>query len=214
MKTTEKKQLPVKRREELVRYLRKAMMLMIGMTMMCLTGCGSSEPYPVTLTSAEVIPGETTAQDLADAGYDFAYILGGKTVVTEEGSATVFNMVYDLSSEIEGNTINIGNVLVKEGQKVAGVTIVNRNSQAKPLSECIISDITVDVDCAETENVMIEGVAFKELSVEKLTEILGKPDIAYDTGDYYKWERGKYSIDISLNEDGSLDEVGSNHNEH
>lgn len=117
---------------------------------------------------------------------------------------TVYNMVYDLPSEIEGNTINIGNVLVKEGQKAASVTIVNRNSQAKPLAECIISDSAVDMDCAENENVTVEGIAFKDLSVEKLTEVFGKPDIAYETEDYYKWERGDYGIDISLDENGLM----------
>lgn len=66
----------------------------------------------------------------------------------------------------------------------------------------------------ETENIIVGGIAFKDLSVEKLTEVFGKPDIAYDTGDYYKWERGDYSIDIGLNEDGSLNEIGTDHNEH
>lgn len=202
----------MKRSGHVTRRVRNVVILMLVMT--CLTACGVKEPFSMVLSDTEVRPGETRVQDLADAGYEFAYFLGGKSVATEEGSITVYDMVYDLSSEIEGNTINIGNVLVKEGQKVAGVTIVNRNSQAKPLSECIISDVTVDTDCAETENIIVGGIAFKDLSVEKLTEVFGKPDIAYDTGDYYKWERGDYSIDIGLNEDGSLNEIGTDHNEH
>ena len=195
-------------------YLRKINALILGIAALSFTACGVKEPFLISLSDADIKPGITTVQELADAGYDFAYAFGNIGPYTEEGRSNAFNNVYDLTSEIEGSTINIGNVLVKDGQKAASVTIVNRSHSAKPLSECIISDVTVSVDCIETENVVLAEIPFKDCSVEKFTELFGKPHTAYETGDYFQWKRGDYSVDIRFNEDGSLKEIGTSHNEY
>lgn len=214
MKAEKMKQLLLNNNVKTTKYFRRAGTLIFVTAIMLLTACGVKEPFLISLSDADIEPGVTTVQELSDAGYDFAYFLGNINLYSEEGSSNTFNSVYDLASEVEGNTINIGIVLVKNGEKVANVTIVNRSSKMKPLSECIICDVTVSADCAATENVVLAGIDFKDLSVDKLSEVFGKPDTAYETGDYFKWKRGDYSIDIRLNDDGSLKEIGTSHNEY
>lgn len=213
MKAMEKEQILLVREGKWMGCLRKAVVLMMGMAMLCLTACGSGEPYLMTLNGMEIRPGETTVQDMADAGYDFADTMSGQIVLGDEGAETVYNTFYDLSTEAEAKTIYAGSAMVKESQRVATLSIVNRDSKTKPLSECIISGMTVYFDNEEAKTVVLEGISYSDLSVEKLKEVFGKPDIAYNTGDYYKWERGDYSISVSLEDDGSLKSISTDHNE-
>ncbi|MBD5393552.1 MAG: hypothetical protein HDR71_04630 [Lachnospiraceae bacterium] len=197
-------------------YIRKLAALMLGMAMIGLTACGSAEPYKLVLGSGvEVTPGTTTVQEMADAGYEFKNAIG-MPGLTEDGNVeTSFNTkAYDIDMEVEGNTIYLGTALVKDGKKIANVSIVNRSLSEKPLAECIICDIEVGTDFEGAMDAVINGMAFGDISKDSLTEALGKPDIAYKTGDYCKWEKGKYSIDIYMNDDGSTDRVGVGYNEH
>lgn len=190
--------------------------LILGIVLFGLTACGPAEPYTMVLGSgAEVIPGTTTVQDMADEGYEFKNTFGIPKL-TEDGemSTSYDTKAYDITEEVEGNTIYLGTALVKDGKKAADVSIVNRSASEKPLAECIICDIEVGTEDEGAENVVINGMAFGGISKDSLTEALGKPDIAYKTGDYCKWEKGKYNIDIYLNEDGSTDRVGVGHNEY
>lgn len=217
MKTTEKKQLLVNRRGELVQYLRKAMMLMIGMTMMCLTGCGSTtlaEPYVMKIGDKEIKTGETTVQELSDAGYDLSDLSGRERVFGDDFSSEwIYTQVYDLTSETEARTVYPSITVVKDGQQVALISICNESKDNAPLSECRITSVIVYENYWEVEKVSFEGISFENISSDALTEILGEPKKVSDNEDKYTWERGLYSLELEYQEDGTLESVRVNFNE-
>ena len=63
------------------------------------------------------------------------------------------------------------------------------------------------------EKAAIEGMSFNNISGEKFTEVFGKSKKTPNYGYEYSWERGKYSLDLKYQEDGSLDSVRSDYNE-
>ena len=195
--------------------MKKIMFVVLAVMIMCLGGCGDSgEPYAVTFGELQIKPGVTTMQEAEDAGYGFNDLMGGTLVRGEDGSGafTVYTQVLDLNAEAEANTVYTGLVMIKDGKRVAMIDIVNEGAQSAPLKECIISMVTVSFDDYEVETAAIEGVAFDNISEETFVEILGKADKTPNYGYEYSWERGKYSLDLKYQEDGSLESVRSNCN--
>ena len=196
--------------------MKKIMAVVLAAMIMCLSGCGDSgEPYAVTFGELQIRPGVTTMQEAEDAGYGFNDLMGGTVVRGEDGSGafTVYTQVLDLNAEAEANTVYTGLVMIKDGKRVAIITIVNESAQKAPLKECIISSATVSFDDYEVEKFAIEGMAFDDISEETLVEVLGKADKTPNYGFEYSWERGAYSLDLKYQEDGSLESVRSDYNE-
>ena len=195
--------------------MKKIMFVVLAVMIMCLGGCGDSgEPYAVTFGELQIKPGVTTMQEVEDAGYGFNDLMGGTVVSGEDGSAfTVYTEVFDLNSEAEANTVYTGLALIKDGRKIATVTIVNESAQNAPLKECIISAVTVSFKEYEVEKAAIEGVTFDNISEETLAEVLGKANKTPKYGYAYSWNRGEYSLDLKYQEDGSLESVRSDYNE-
>lgn len=172
------------------------------------------DPYTVVIDDIEIKPGKITLQELANAGYEFAYPLGGG-VLTADGELNITYSVYDLTKEAEGNTTYpSASSMLKDGKKIGTVSIVNRDTSPAPLSECYICDITINGDDLVTENIVIEGIEVKKLTIEKITETLGKSPKVSETQNCYTWSRGDYRLRIYLDDDGSLKSISSMHTEY
>ncbi len=171
--------------------------------------------YVVTLGDAEVVPGRTTVQELADAGYDFSDLSGASSKWDEDGSLhMLYPNVYDLSAEAEANTLYLSIVLVKDQERAASVSIVNMKSRAVPISECIISDISVEKSDYESEKAALMGLSFDQLSEEALTEQAGKPKGTADYSDDITWENGRYGMGLVFDDNGAVEEFSSDYNVH
>lgn len=203
------------------RRLQRITALVLGMVMLGLTACGSSEaaaepasPYAVKIGDKEVKPGETTVQELADAGYDFSDLSGREMSYDENGELTIlFTQVFDLSSETEALTVYPSVTVVKDSQQAALISVCNESEENAPLSECIISSVTVYSNYWEADKAAFEGIAMESISDEALTEVIGEPKRVSDNKDKYTWERGLYTLELKYREDGTIESVRSNFNE-
>lgn len=176
-----------------------------------LTGCGggSNEPYVVTVDGTQIIPGTTTVQELENAGYEFSDVSGREWVVDEEGnSGMAYVYVYDLTSETEAMTVYPGLAVLKEGEKIASLSIVNDTQSEISISECKVVTVSVNNDDLEHEKASIEGVSFSDLSAEALTETLGKP--SNDTESKTEWRRGDYTLQVDY-EGGQVKSIRSSY---
>ena len=176
--------------------------LLMGM----LAGCGSGkgEPYIVTMSGVEVKPGQTTVQELADAGYEFTD-LGGRSLMPVEdengNKIYLYESVYDLTSEAEAKTEYSMIIMVKDGEQAASVSLINESSESVPVSECIISYMTIDIEYKDADKIMVEGISFDQLSIDKLVEVLGKQSGKLNDSTT-RWQRGDYSLNLEISEDG------------
>lgn len=176
--------------------------LLLGMMAGC--GSGKGEPYVVTMSGVEVKPGQTTVQELADAGYEFTD-LGGRSLMPVEdengNKIYLYESVYDLTSEAEAKTEYSMIIMVKDGEQAASVSLINESSESVPVSECIISYMTIDIEYKDADKIMVEGVSFDQLSVDKLIELLGKQSGKLNDSTT-RWQRGDYSLNLEISEDG------------
>lgn len=190
-------------------------LLLVGM----LAGCGaddngsdvedSGEPYVVTLDGVKIKPGQMTVQELADLGYEFSDSSGRELVIDENGGSTmVYANVYDLTYETEAMTLYSLVDLLKDGEKVAGLSIVNDTESEIPLSDCMIVTVNVYTNDTDYEKVSIEGVAFSDLSADSLKGALGEPQT--DTESKTEWKRGDYSLQVEY-ENGKVSNIRSNY---
>lgn len=176
-----------------------------------LAGCGSGkgEPYAVTMGGVEVKPGQTTVQELADAGYEFTD-LGGRslTPIEDENGNKIYlyESVYDLTSEAEAKTEYSMIIMVKDGEQAASVSLINESSESIPVSECIISYMTIDMEYKDADKVTVEGVSFGQLSIDKLTELFGKQSGKLNDSTT-RWQRGDYSLNLEVSEDGGPQKI-------
>lgn len=190
-------------------------LLLVGM----LAGCGADDngsvvedsggPYVVTLDGVKIKPGQMTVQALADLGYEFSDSSGRELVIDENGGSTmVYANVYDLTYEAEAMTLYSLVDLLKDGEKVAGLSIVNDTESEIPLSDCTIVTVNVYTNDTDYEKVSIEGVAFSDLSADSLKGALGEPQT--DTESKTEWKRGDYSLQVEY-ENGKVSNIRSNY---
>lgn len=208
----------VKRKRK--RYFGIAAVLALGMALMCLTACGSSgasadaEPYPVMIGDVEIRPGETTVQALADAGYELSDLSGREMTYDEDGNLTMlYTLVYDLTAEADGMTVYSAITVVKDCRSVALISICNETEDAAPLTECVVTTVTVYSDSWEIDKISIGGIALEGISGDALTEVLGEPGSVSESKDKYTWKNGLYTLELTYQEDGTLDNIRSNFNE-
>lgn len=192
-----------------------ASLLVFGM----LVGCGaddsgsdvddSGEPYAVKLDGAEIKPGQMTVQALADLGYEFSDSSGRELVIDENGgSAMVYANVYDLTYEAEAMTLYSSVDLLKDGERVASLSIVNDTESEIPLSDCTIVTVNVYTKDTDYEKVSIEGVPFSDLSADSLKDALGEPKT--NTESKTEWKRGDYGLQVEY-ENGKVSAIRSNY---
>ena len=173
---------------------------------------GGGDPYVIVMDGLAVTPGKTTVQDLADAGYDLSD-MSVRIMATDkdENGNTVFlyRDVYDLSAEADARTLYDSLVLVKGELQAASVSIINNGPSAIPLSQCIVSNITIHNDYTGADNVTVEGTPFTQLTVDKITEVFGKQERKFNETTTI-WERGNYYFSLQIEGDGTVKALTTN----
>lgn len=175
-------------------------------------------PYSISIDGYSVLPKETTVQDLAGQGYmlsDFKQ----KTFSTAQMQYN-YSGFYDLDTMAEATTIYTGIDLVHDNENVASLYIMNPSRQEKKLSECEVNTIALWPSQLERGGYAVEGIAVEELTVEALTEQLGKfknqSESKDDDGNpitVTTWKKGDYSLELRTREDGSIERVTSKYND-
>lgn len=193
-----------------------ALCILLGSMMV---GCGtddsssdvddSGEPYAVKLDGVEIKPGQMKVQALADLGFEFSDLSGRELVIDENGNSTmVYANVYDLAYEAEAMTLYSSVDLLKDGERVASLSIVNDTESEVPLSDCTIVTVNVYTNDLDYEKVTIEGVAFSDLSADSLKDALGEPKT--NTESKTEWKRGDYGLQVEY-ENGKVSAIRSNY---
>lgn len=166
-------------------------------------------PHVVTVAGFSIEPGKTTVQELADAGFGISDFSSLKTVITDGAPVTGYTEVFDLTSETEAKSYYNMLKLVREGKSYGALTVVNETSSAMPLADCKVREISVYSSDEEADTATIDGIAMGQLSVEALTAVAGEPERTSDetnaegkkTSTF--WEKGNYSMKLTVKEDGS-----------
>ena len=172
---------------------------------------GGGKPYVIVMDGLEIIPGKTTVQDLANAGYELTDMTG-KVMLNERGEngeiVYRYRNVYDLTSEADARSMYSMLILVKDEEQAAGISIINNETSAVPLLQCIVSNIYIYNDYIDADKVTVEGTPFPQLTEEMLTELYGKPDRNYD--DSVTWDKGNYYLSLKIEEDGTVRNLSTN----
>ena len=172
---------------------------------------GAGKPYVIFMDGLEITPGKMTVQDLADAGYELSD-MSERIMASDkdENGNTVFfyRDVYDLESDAEARTLYASLVLVKGEHQAADVSIINNSGKSIPLSQCIVSEITIRSNYVDADKVTVDGTPFSQLTEEKITEMFGKQERkSSDTTTV--WERGKYYFYFEVEEDGTVKRIST-----
>ena len=162
----------------------------------------NGDPYVIRVGNVEVRPGGARVRNQAAAGYDFSDLSLGRPSGDGDEASCVYSEVYDLDAQADKKTVYTSIILVKDGQCVALISVVNEKNTEIPLSECKINSVAVCPDYYESETVSLEGASFGQLSANTLTKILGKPRKVSEEGRTYTWERGVHRVILTYNEDG------------
>ena len=172
---------------------------------------GGGKPYVIVMDGLEITPGTTTVQDLANAGYELTDMTG-KVMLNERGEDGEiqyrYRNVYDLTSEADARSMYSMLILVKDEEQAASLSIVNNETSAVPLTQCIVSNITIYSDCIDADKVTVEGTSFPQLTEGMLTELYGKPDKNYDNS--LTWDKGNYYFSLKVEEDGTVRSISTN----
>ena len=172
---------------------------------------GGGKPYVIVMDGLEIIPGKTTVQDLANAGYELTDMTGRVMMNERDENGEIvyrYRNVYDLTSEADARSMYSMLILVKDEEQAAGITIINNSTSAVPLSQCIVSNLYIYNDYIDADKVTVEGTSFPQLTEEMLTELYGKPDRNYD--DSVTWDKGNYYLSLKIEEDGTVRSLSTN----
>lgn len=168
----------------------------------------SGEPYPIRVENVTVIPGETTVQELASAGYELADLASSEWVKEDYSGDFYFSEVIDLSEEVVSHYYHFL-CLVKDGRQYGSVTIYNDAEwSSKPLMECKVSKLEVSAVYHGSEQAALLDIPFSEVSKETVSEKLGAEPEAMDSGRCV-WEKGQYSMILDPDTDVASKTISS-----
>lgn len=173
---------------------------------------GGGKPYVIVMDGLEITPGKTTVQDLADAGYalsDMSVRIMASDLDENGNMVFFYRDVYDLTAEADARTLYDSLVLVKGESQAASISILNDGPSAIPLSQCIVSDITIHNNYIDADKVTVEGTPFTQLTVDKITEVFGKQERIFNETTTI-WERGNYYFSLQIDEDGTVKALTTN----
>ena len=153
----------------------------------------SGEPYPIHVENITVIPGETTVQEILQAGYDLSDSEHGEWM--NDVGGFYYSEIIDPTAEADPNSYyNL--VLVKEGIDYALIKIYNSEEwKSKSLPECRVSKIEVAAFYEEADQVTVLGISLSEVTKEAISEQLGSEPEILDSGRCV-WKKGKYSLTL------------------
>lgn len=171
---------------------------------------GGGKPYVIVMDGLEITPGKTTVQDLVNAGYDLSDTTG-KVMMNERDEngeiVYLYQYVYDLTAEAEARTLYDSLVLVKGEEQAAGISIINNGTSSIPLSQCIVTKVTIYDYCIDADKVTVNGTPFPQLTEEMLSELYGKQDRHYDNT--RGWNKGNYYFTFITSEDGTVKSIST-----
>lgn len=151
----------------------------------------SGEPYPIRVENVTVIPGETTVQELLQAGYDLSDYEHGEFISDLGGH--YYSEVIDPTAEADSHSY-YPLILVKDGFAYAQVTIYNANDWTKKLlPECVVSKLEVMSFHENSDQAAVLDIPFAEVTKEAVSESLGAEPEKSDSGRCV-WKKGKYSL--------------------
>lgn len=161
----------------------------------------SGEPYPVSLENITIVPGQTTVQELLEAGYELSD--REYSEVRKDTGMMYYTGVIDPSEEADAKTYYMM-VLVKDSRAHASITVYNWEEWSKkPLGECKVSLVEVRDFHEKSEQAAILDIPILEATKEAISERLGKEPEVLDSGTY-RWEKGKYSLMFEVDENAVL----------
>lgn len=161
----------------------------------------SGEPYPVSLENITIVPGQTTVQELLEAGYELSD--REYSEVRKDTGMMYYTGVIDPSEEADAKTYYMM-VLVKEGRAHASITVYNWEEWSKkPLGDCKVSMVDLRDFHEKSEQAAILDIPILEATKEAISERLGKEPEVLESG-RYRWEKGKYSLMFETDENATL----------
>lgn len=158
----------------------------------------SGEAYPIRVENITVIPGETTVQEILQAGYD----LSDRDHAEWMSDVGGFYYAEVIDPEVNADPNSYYHlILVKEGTAYASITIYNSDEwKAKPLPECRISKIEVADFHKGSDQAAVLDIPLTEVTKEAISDSLGaEPE---DLSSSCVWKKGKYSL--TLHSDDSV----------
>lgn len=171
----------------------------------------AGKPYELEISGYTVQPGKTTVAELSEAGFSFSDF------------SSNYKEIYDVNTMVASKTKYQLVSLLKEGKLLADITIINESSSSKPLLNCLISEVTFNLEKPydDLDKVNLKGISLTDLTPDKMSEAMGKKGTAADyksysdtspTGTSYTWSKGKYALEIVISTDGNLMSIKSNYN--
>lgn len=167
----------------------------------------TGKPYSVDVDGTTILPGKTTVQELADAGFNLS------------DYSVLYKQAYDLSAEADARTNYLQIALVKDAKIYAHLEVMNKDASPKPLSACIVSNVnfTTTYDYQNDDKIAVNGVSLKDITPDKMIEASGKPFEVSDyksydesrTGTEHVWKFHAYEMHVITLDDGSLYQVSS-----
>lgn len=201
--------------------------IVIGVCLLCLgalfifskSSIATGKPYAIEVDGILIKPGDTV-QELADSGFELSDYTARQ--YSAESGTSIYSQVYDLSAEVDANSYYTQIKLVKDGMAYADIEVLNESATSKPLAECKVSAVVISMDNSyeNTTKVVLNGVSLEDITVDKMTEISGKP---YETSEYksysdespsgteYIWKKHAYSMNIIIDNEGALYKISTNY---
>ena len=169
---------------------------------------GSS--HIVTVSGVTVEPGKTTVSDLLDTGFYIAdnsvrgmNLSGGRIT-------SGYDEPFSPDAPVEASSYYDMLRLVKDGKAYAYVSVVNESSRSATLADCKVRSITVYASDEEANTASLHGISMDQLTIERLAEAAGElkkvsDDLLSDVKrTEAKWAKGNYSMELTVNEDGTV----------
>lgn len=170
----------------------------------------AGEAKTVQVGGFEVIPGETTVQDIADQGFDISDYTSRSTQVVGDSVVSGYTEMIDIASPVEGRSYYNGLKMVKEGQAYASLSVVNESKVGNTLASCKVRSVKVYDSDEDAENAVLEGIPMKDLTVKALTEKIGEAEVSEGVDDAGEkritstWEKEVFSLEVVTDEAGKV----------
>ena len=166
-------------------------------------------PHIVTVDGFAVEPGKTTVGELGAAGFFVSDFSMRKTNISGGQVTSGYMEAFELSTPVEAKSYYDMLRLVKDGEAYASLSVVNESSSAATLADCKVRSITVHSTDEAAMTASIDGIPMEGLTQESLAGAAGEPERVSDSslsGEKKiaaKWEKGNYSMELTMNEDGT-----------
>lgn len=167
-------------------------------------------PHMVSVGGVTVEPGKTTVGEMSAAGFSLADFSMRKTNISGGQVSSGYEEMFDTSSPVEARSYYDMLRLIKDGEAYASLSVVNESPSSATLADCKVRSITVFATDEEAMTASIDGISADGLTQESLSKVAGEPNKVGDSSfsgekkTVAKWEKGYYSMELSLNEDGTF----------